>query len=151
MKFWPESHTWTLAEILKIDQFWSLSSFTVKLWKSVKMIKFDLKWLKAKVSSLICKKVSLRITECFKHISPRNLADLVNFGSPTKKNFYQHEKLKLNAVRICTISSEDIDIRHGVARKLWSWNSAYSITFCHCDQILLERMSIFILFWDMTS
>ena len=42
-KFWPESNTRTLAEILKIDQFWSLSSFTVKLWKSVKMIKFKCK------------------------------------------------------------------------------------------------------------
>ena len=30
----------TLAENLKIDYFWSFSSFTVKLWKSVKMIKF---------------------------------------------------------------------------------------------------------------
>ena len=35
-KFWPKSHTWTLAENLKIDYFWSFSSFTVKLWKSVK-------------------------------------------------------------------------------------------------------------------
>ena len=35
MKFWPKSHTWTLAENLKIDYFWSFSSFTVKLWKSV--------------------------------------------------------------------------------------------------------------------
>ena len=33
----------TLAEVLKIDQFWSLSLFTVKLWKSVKMIKFECK------------------------------------------------------------------------------------------------------------
>ena len=31
----------TLAEILKIDQFWCLPSFPVKLWKSVKMIKFE--------------------------------------------------------------------------------------------------------------
>ena len=30
-----------LAEILKIDQFWCLPSFPVKLWKSVKMIKFE--------------------------------------------------------------------------------------------------------------
>ena len=33
----------TLAENLKIDYFWSFSSFTVKLWKSVKMIKFKCK------------------------------------------------------------------------------------------------------------
>ena len=33
----------TLAENLKIDYFWSFSSFTVKLWKSVKMIKFECK------------------------------------------------------------------------------------------------------------
>ena len=36
---------WTLGEILKIDQFWSFSSFTVKLLKSVKMIKFECKAL----------------------------------------------------------------------------------------------------------
>ena len=42
-KYWPKSHTWTLAENLKIDYFWSFSSFTVKLWKSVKMIKFKCK------------------------------------------------------------------------------------------------------------
>ena len=42
-KFLPQSDTRTLAEILKIDQFWSLSSFTVKLWESVKMIKFKCK------------------------------------------------------------------------------------------------------------
>ena len=42
-KFWPKSHTRTLAENLKIDYFWSFSSFTVKLWKSVKMIKFEYK------------------------------------------------------------------------------------------------------------
>ena len=36
-------HTRTLAENLKIDYFWSFSSFTVKLWKSVKMIKFKCK------------------------------------------------------------------------------------------------------------
>ena len=42
-KFWPKSHTWTLAENLKIDYFWSFSSFTVKLWKSVKIIKFECK------------------------------------------------------------------------------------------------------------
>ena len=42
-KFWPKSHTRTLAENLKIDYFWSFSSFTVKLWKSVKMIKFECK------------------------------------------------------------------------------------------------------------
>ena len=35
--------TRTLAENLKIDYFWSFSSFTVKLWKSVKMIKFECK------------------------------------------------------------------------------------------------------------
>ena len=33
-KFWPKLHTRTLAENLKIDYFWSFSSFTVKLWKS---------------------------------------------------------------------------------------------------------------------
>ena len=33
----------TLAENLKIDQFWCLPSFPVKLWKSVKMIKFEYK------------------------------------------------------------------------------------------------------------
>ena len=38
-----KSHTRTLAENLKIDYFWSFSSFTVKLWKSVKMIKFKCK------------------------------------------------------------------------------------------------------------
>ena len=42
-KFWPKSHTRTLAENLKIDYFWSFSSFTVKLWKWVKMIKFECK------------------------------------------------------------------------------------------------------------
>ena len=42
-KFWPKSDTRTLAENLKIDYFWSFSSFTVKLWKSVKMIKFECK------------------------------------------------------------------------------------------------------------
>ena len=42
-KFWPESDTRTLAEILKIDYFFSFSSFTVKLWKSVKMSKFKCK------------------------------------------------------------------------------------------------------------
>ena len=42
-KFWPKSHTRTLGENLKIDYFWSFSSFTVKLWKSVKMIKFECK------------------------------------------------------------------------------------------------------------
>ena len=40
LKFWPESYALTLTEILKIDKFWSLSSFTAKLWKSLKMIKF---------------------------------------------------------------------------------------------------------------
>ena len=43
IKFLPRSHNQTLEENLKIDWFWSLSSFTVKLWKSVKMIKFDCK------------------------------------------------------------------------------------------------------------
>ena len=42
-KFWPKSHTRILAESLKIDYFWSFSSFTVKLWKSLKMIKFECK------------------------------------------------------------------------------------------------------------
>ena len=32
-----------LSRNLQIDKFWSLSSFTVKLWKSVKMIKFKCK------------------------------------------------------------------------------------------------------------
>ena len=32
-----------LSRFLKIDYFWSFSSFTVKLWKSVKMIKFECK------------------------------------------------------------------------------------------------------------
>ena len=32
-KFWPKSHTRTLAENLKIDYFWSFSSFTVKTVK----------------------------------------------------------------------------------------------------------------------
>ena len=41
--FYQNSHTQALAEILKIDSFWGLSSFTVKLWKSVKMIKFNCK------------------------------------------------------------------------------------------------------------
>ena len=45
------------------------------------------------------------------------LADLVNFGSQTRNSFYQHEKLKLNAVRMCTISYEDIEKRHAVARE----------------------------------
>ena len=36
IKFWPRSHKLTLAENLKIDWFWSFSSFTVKLWKTVK-------------------------------------------------------------------------------------------------------------------
>ena len=42
-RFLLRSHTRTLAENLKIDYFWSFSSFTVKLWKSVKMIKFKCK------------------------------------------------------------------------------------------------------------
>ena len=42
-KFWHESHTRTLAENLKIDYFWCLPSFPVKLWKSIKMIKFEYK------------------------------------------------------------------------------------------------------------
>ena len=42
-KLWPESVTRTLGEILKIDWFWSLSSFTVKLWKSVKIMKYNCK------------------------------------------------------------------------------------------------------------
>ena len=41
IKSWPRSHTRTLAENLKVDWFWSFSSFTVKHWKSVKMIKFE--------------------------------------------------------------------------------------------------------------
>ena len=32
-----------LSRKLEIDCFWSFSSFTVKLWKSVKMIKFECK------------------------------------------------------------------------------------------------------------
>ena len=32
-----------LSRNLQIDKFWSLSSFTVKLWKSVKMIKLNCK------------------------------------------------------------------------------------------------------------
>ena len=45
INFWPRSHSPTLAENLKIKftQFWSFSSFTAKLWKSVKMIKFQWK------------------------------------------------------------------------------------------------------------
>ena len=43
IKFWPSPNTWTLAEILKIDWYWSLPSFTLKLWKSGKMIKFKSK------------------------------------------------------------------------------------------------------------
>ena len=109
-----------------------------------------LKLLKPRVSSLICKKGFMSITEYFKHIWPRNLADLVNFGSQTRKNFYQHEKLRLNAVRMRIISSKDFEKRDAVARELWSWNSAYSVSFWPCHQIQLERMSIFILFWDMT-
>ena len=42
-KFWPESDTQTLAEILKIGKFWCLTSFPLKLWKSVKIIKFEYK------------------------------------------------------------------------------------------------------------
>ena len=37
---------------------------------------------------------------------------------PNQENFYQDEKLKLNAVRMRTIRSEDIEKRHGVAREL---------------------------------
>ena len=37
---------------------------------------------------------------------------------PNQENFYQHERLKLNAVRMCTVSSEDIEKRHAVAREL---------------------------------
>ena len=36
-------HTQTLAEILKIEKFWSFSSLTAKLWKSVEMTKFEWK------------------------------------------------------------------------------------------------------------
>ena len=43
LKFCPESHTRTLAEILKSDYIWSLSSFSVKLSKSVEMNKFEWK------------------------------------------------------------------------------------------------------------
>ena len=43
VKYWPTLHTQTLAENLKIDSLWSLPSFTVKLWKSDKMIKFECK------------------------------------------------------------------------------------------------------------
>ena len=32
IKFWAGSHIRTLAKNLKIDQFWSFSSFTVKMW-----------------------------------------------------------------------------------------------------------------------
>ena len=39
-----KSHNRTLAEIFKIDQFWSFPSFTVKLRKSVKMNRFESKW-----------------------------------------------------------------------------------------------------------
>ena len=42
-KFWLKSHTWALAEFLKIVSFWSLSSLTVKMQKWFKMIKFDCK------------------------------------------------------------------------------------------------------------
>ena len=43
IKFRPKSHTCILAEKLKIDWFWSFSSFNVKLWTSVKTIKFKCK------------------------------------------------------------------------------------------------------------
>ena len=33
-----------LKRNLQIDKFWSLASFTVKLWKSVKMINFECKY-----------------------------------------------------------------------------------------------------------
>ena len=42
-KLGPKLHPRTLAEILKIYKLRSLSSFTVKLKKSVKKIKFDCK------------------------------------------------------------------------------------------------------------
>ena len=37
---------------------------------------------------------------------------------PNQENFHQQEKLKLNTVRMCTISSEDIEKWHAVAREL---------------------------------
>ena len=51
-----------LAEILKIDWFWSFPSLTVKLWKLVKMIKFECKhdlqafswWMEQNFSSFSC-------------------------------------------------------------------------------------------------
>ena len=36
--FWPKSHTRSLAENLKIDYYWSFSSFTVKIWKWLKLL-----------------------------------------------------------------------------------------------------------------
>ena len=47
-----------------------------------------------------------------------------NFGRfgqlwmPNQENFYQHEKLILNAVHMRRISSEDIEKWHSVAREL---------------------------------
>ena len=37
---------------------------------------------------------------------------------PNQEKLYQHEKLKLNVVRMRTISSEDIEKWHAVAREL---------------------------------
>ena len=111
-----------------------------------------LKWLKGRVSlTLRCRKCFLSITDYFQHILNSKSGRFGQLWKPKEENFYQHEKLKLDAVRMRTISSEDIGKRHAVVRELWSRNSAYSISFWPCHQIQLEWMSIVILFWDMTS
>ena len=109
----------------------------------------ELKWLKARVSSLIWKNKFFEHNWVFSTHMASNFGRFGQLWMPNQENFYQHEKLNLNAVHMRTISSEDIEKWHSVARELWSWNSAYSITFWPCHQIQLERMSIFILFWDM--
>ena len=111
-----------------------------------------LKWLKGRVSlTWISKKMFFEHNWLFSTHMKSESGRFGQLWKPKLENFYQHEKLKLDAVRMRTIRSEDIEKRHAVVRELWSRNSAYSISFWPCHQVQLEWMSIFILFWDMTS
>ena len=140
-----------------IHSFWVLRGFVIRenrknliiYWEKNVCNSLELKWLKARVSSLICKNKFFEHNWVFSTHMASKFGSFCQLWKPNQENFYQHGKLNLNAVPMHTISSEDIEKRHGVARELWSWNSAYSITFWPCHQIQLERMSIFILFWDM--
>ena len=114
IKFWSRSHTRTLAEILKIDYFWSFSSFTVKLWKSVKIIKFECK-LDLQVLSWLIK---------------QNYSDLVIFKFWPKS----HTQLLEEIFKLTNFEDPLLSLQSCESQSKWSNSIVKMIYKCFLDE-----------------